>query len=228
MLLYGKNGVIDTNDFSEFKEGSCAKIYKKENLLLKVYKNECKYANRISTSVFEYLRSVDIPNFVRLCDSFYTYRGIWNYFLKMDAYTLFFDGNAIPSLLDSSVEYFMDMVVMLEKVVPILSKYGILLWDGNAYNLLFTKNNVVILDPDGFSISHFMSKSRITRYNIDMLLNYLIAALWKEAELRGEDYSFLLTLVNMKRSLTDSLSSVFTPVFTKETPYLSLKNYVRR
>ena len=122
----------------------------------------------------------------------------------------------------------MDMVVMLEKVVPILSKYGILLWDGNAYNLLFTKNNVVILDPDGFSISYFMSKARISRYNTGVLLNDLIAILCKEAKQRGEDLSFLLTLFNMKRLLNDSLSSVFTPVFTEETPYLSLKKFMNR
>ncbi|MBR1748597.1 MAG: hypothetical protein IJ743_02235 [Bacilli bacterium] len=226
MKLFGANGVIDTADFELFPEqGTCADIYKKDNIILKCYKGECNYKSKISTKVFQRLKEFDIPHIVKLYDSYYADVSKFSTYFKMDAYTSKYAGERIDSLLKSSREYFLEMVLALEQILPLLTKARIFLNDKNAFNILFSKNNVTILDPDLFSISNFHSSSYIQDYNRDAILEYIIASLLSDARKLKEEEGFLYDICSLRRIDLNSLSTSFASVFTDETPYLSLKKH---
>ena len=226
MKLFGANGIIDTADIEFFPEqGTCADIYKKDNIILKCYKRECNYKSKISTKVFQRLKEFDIPHIVKLYDSYYDDISFLNYFLKMDAYTMEYAGERIDSLLKSSREYFLEMVFALENILPLLTKARILLYDKNAFNILFSKNDVTILDPDLFCVSKWHSTSYIQQYNRNAILEYIIASLLSDARKLKEEEGFLYDICSLRRIDLNSLSTSFASVFTDETLYLSLKKH---
>lgn len=225
MQLYSSNGVIDTGEFNLYSQGTCASIYKKDALILKEYKFNCKYCYMISTSVFQLLKELQLPHIVKLYDAYYTDTSFWKYFLKMDAYTMEYAGERIDSLLESSREYFLEMVLELERLLPLLTRYRILLNDTNSYNIIFSKNDVTIIDPDLFCVSKWHSSSFILKYNQNALLEYIISTLLKDARMLKEDDSFLYDICRLRMISLDSLSSSFSRIFTEDSPYLSLKKH---
>lgn len=223
MKLFGSNGVIDTADFEFYNKGTCANIYKKDKLILKKYKLDCSYSSMISTKVFQRLKENDIPHIVKLYDSYYNDISFLNRFLKMDAYTMKYAGEDIDSLLNSPSDYFLEMVLALEHILPLLTKTRILLNDMNAYNIIFSKDDVTIIDPDSFYISNFHSSSYILRNNQGALMEYVLSPLIREAWKLREEVGFIFDICSLRMLSLDSVSSSLASVFTEKTPYLSLK-----
>lgn len=224
MEYYSPRGNLDTTGFVYYDEGSCAKVYKKGQLLLKTYKLDCKYYHMISPKLFNFLKNADFPHMLKLRDYYYLDKSLWNKIIGIEAYTMDYAGERIPSLLNASTEYLLDMVSDLEKMIALLSKQKIIMKDTHGGNIIFSENDVTVIDPDQFSFAKFSSYASVLKRNKYAILNYIISSMVYEIEDDPKGKKYCFDLYSLKYVDLDCLAKSLKDFFTEETPYLSLKN----
>ena len=223
MEYYSPNGNLETTGFVYYDEGSCARVYKKDSLLLKAYKLDCKYYHMISPKLFDYLKNADFPHMLKLRDYYYLEKSIWNKIIGIEAYTMDYAGEKIPSLLQASTEYLLDMVSDLEKLIIKLSQQKIIMNDTHSGNIIFGDNQVTVIDPDQFSFARFQSFSSILKKNKYAILNYIISTMVHEIEYHPKDNIYCFDLYSLKYIDLDCLAKSLQEYFKEQTPYLTLK-----
>ena len=223
MELYSKNGNLDTSGFMYYNEGSCAKVYKQGQMLLKAYKIDCKYWNMINLKLFQRIKEANIPHMLKLYDYYYAEKSFWNYILGMEAYTMGYAGERIPSLIHAKTEYLLDMIADLEKILPELCKNKILLNDTHYGNIIFSENNVTIIDPDRFYLVKHHGYDYILKKNKEAIVDYVISTMVHELIQSKKDELIIHTPYYLRNLSTDCIAMSFKQYFTEDEPYLTLK-----
>ena len=135
------------DEFAFFDEGGTATIYKNDYIMLKKYKSYCPSKLRISENVFNVLKDINNSSFVKLNDII-----IGND--QIDGYTY----NYIPSnninIVDESVDYTLENLKKLEKLIKKFNKLHITMIDTKSTNAILQNNNIVIIDPDMYFIDN--------------------------------------------------------------------------
>ena len=222
MNLYSPKGNLDTSDYFYYNEGNCARVYKKGSVLLKSYKSDCKFYNIITPKVFDYIKDIDLPHVLKLGEYYYYYKTIWNFLIGIDAYTMQYAGERIPSLLKAPTEYLLDMVSDLEKTIVLLSKKRIILNDTHHGNIIFGKNDVTIIDPDQFVLSSWRSQKYILEKNKAALVDYVLSTMIYDVKKPlGREYIY--ELIRLYYMDTKCIAKSFKEYFNEDTPYLTLK-----
>ena len=204
-----KNIVLDTQKFNYYDEGGCSTIYKKDDTLLKIYNYECKYRYYLSKKMFLLLKTVNIPNLVKLKDYYHRYNGRIDRLLPMDAYTMEFVKGKKINLLDQNRDYLNYIINELEDTLDELSKNKVILEDPSSHNIIFTEKGVTIIDPDQFIRVPVLSRKELYRINKTKIIQYINKTI--EAKRETENVRYIYSDYN------SSLTKDFNDFLTGET-----------
>ncbi len=158
-------------------EGKNAKVFVYKDNLLKLYKYDCTYKSMISKSMFKTLKEIENKNFVDLGEIVYREKER----LFIDGYTMKkVDGDKID-LIEADTEYFLEMMHCLDNLADEFTRKRIIMYDTHEKNIIFTENNVTVIDPDKFFKSirnkkniFLINKLRIMEYiNCTLMSDYI-------------------------------------------------------
>lgn len=211
MSLYSNNNnLLKTQDFSYYASGQFSNIYKNDDILLKIYKEDCGYRYIISNRMFNYLRKKEIPNLVKLYQSYHRFNGFFYKHLRADAYTMKYIKDKKIQLIDMDKGYLCDILGMLEETLGELSENKILIEDSHKGNILFTEGKVTILDPDQFIICKLLSKKCVYQHNKKKLLYAINDTLVHEKLFTTDSCCYRYITPTKGKSLTYDMNNYFT------------------
>lgn len=218
-MLYNSKGIeCNFDDYVYFNQGTCAKIFRKDDTLLKIYKYDCKYRNIISKNMFETLKTIDNDCIVKL-DDYYHYYDELKIFGFIDAYTMYNVKNDYIKLLDSPLEYLKSCLDGFEKLSKELSKERVVMFDTNPYNIVFNNEKGVIIDPDKFYFNNFRTYKNTLIKNRIAILEYIKSYMLKEIDCY--DFSNLLRIIrlfNDYKDYNDELPIILDNIFMGKNP----------
>ena len=190
-----KGNLVELNKSSTSYEGRNAIVYKLENgISFKEY--FCSGDTIISQSMFEFLKSVNNPNFINLIDRYYKSLKVKDYkaFLKsisdttptedirnidtykIDAYTYYWIEQESIDFLEEDKEYILENFRALLNLADYFSQNRIGLADIKTDNVICNQNNIVLIDPDMYYFIPEFSKTDIHKKN-RLRIIYLMSSL---------------------------------------------------
>jgi len=188
--LYNSSNEFETfQGFEKYRTGECARVYKKDNTLLKVYMADCKYKFVLKRSIFNLLKNLNIPDVVKLYD-YYHYDVKFSRVLPMDAYTMEYIENDDINILDQSREYLIDTMRQLENTSVMLANNKIQMIDLNAHNVIFNKSGAKLIDVDQYDVYKLKSVKKVLVHNKLELLYFLRDRIKKDAKLKNMEIAF--------------------------------------
>ena len=220
--------IFITKDFEFLNEGMCAKLYRLDDIVLKIYKFDCTYKYYIRKSMFNKLKELNIPNIVELLDYYYYYKSKLYKLLPPDAYTMKYVEDDNISILNTNVEYLLETISSLEKTCLKLSKNKIEINDAHSKNIIFNKNGATLVDVDSFCFSRLKSFQKLFLYNQKQIVKYLKSRLINEYNSMNI-YTYKLNYLLDFNSLTSNISITdeLKKIMDKKTPIESLRKYLK-
>lgn len=181
MPYYNKNGEeLKLDSMIFLNNGCCADVFYDKSIIFKRYYAQTEAVNRIDEGVFELLKDIHNSHLIKLIDmysdfdldEFHQYsRGKIDF--RIDGYTArYYKENNINILMENK-DYLLDNINELELLFQLLSENYIYTDDLKRENTILGKNEIVIIDPDYFSINMDFSKSFISLWNKIKLLELL-------------------------------------------------------
>lgn len=167
MLYYDSKGnLVEFKESNAYSEGTNAVIYKKDSLAVKKY--FCNGDTIITQEMFDFLKSIDNPNFIKLIERYYALSKIKNYnkFIaslanpktnnelynrdtyKIDLYTYYWIEKEYIDILEESKDYLLENFISLLKISDCLSDNRVGLADIKSENTICNQNSIVLIDPD--------------------------------------------------------------------------------
>ena len=192
-----KNRKLDKRDMKYLANGGFGNVYFDEETILKVYYPKCSdpFEGKITLEVFDILKEIHHPNFIELLDIYsnldfltlFCRKFNLIYSFQIDAYTAkYYQKEDINPLLESK-DYLLDNLREINQLCTLLTKLRIRLDDLRAGNTIFTKEKMIIIDPDYFRLTA-LSMKQLTIHNKksvfilfkDICSNYLEEILLQE------------------------------------------------
>ena len=223
MLYNSKTGNLDTSNFEFFCEGSCARIYKDNNIILKVYKIDSPYSASISKNTFNKLKSLKINHIVKLYNQYYKIQSSLVELLKCEAYTMDYVPDPKLTIINYPTEFLLELAHEMEAVNTNLTKHRIIAGDGHKGNIIFNENGLTIIDVDTYREAKLLPSNLIRMHNRKELLSYLRSKLYDECINNDINtlgaYNAFLAISSSNKPLPDA----FNEIFQEETPAKTLK-----
>lgn len=147
---------ININDFQFFDNGACGEIYynNDKDIILKKYYSYTTLSDRLDVNVFDVLKQINHPNFIKLYKLFFDFN---NYSSPkeqpIDIYTAKYyqKEDITPAFVNK--DYLLDNFNSIERLFEIFSNANIKVYDVKPQNTVFTKELIIIIDPDYYKIS---------------------------------------------------------------------------
>lgn len=155
-MLHKKTFSLEDYGFYCFDRGSCAEVSTNGEIVLKIYDKKTPKDYRIDSSMFEILKGYNNPHFIELYEIFHKRDIInsWKYKYGKSytpfAYTTKFYRKENIDVLKASKEYLLENFYEIELLFEEFSKELIAVDDAKNSNVVLTKDNIVIIDPDMF------------------------------------------------------------------------------
>ena len=192
MIYYNKdNEEFDSSEYKYFSRGMCARVYKRDDILFKVYDLDCKYRLYLSKKMFKLLKELKIDNMVELIDFYHQFK---SKILPMDAYTMKYVGGKDVDILTASKEYIVDIANQLDETITQLSEHKIVMHDAHRENILFKENGVTIIDPDQFYTTRCLTEKAVYERNKVMAILYLTDTITQKMREQLDDKSILYSV----------------------------------
>ena len=177
-----KNRKLDKRNMKYLANGSFGNVYFDEEKILKVYHLECidPFEGKITLEVFDILKEIHHPNFIELLDIYsnldlltlFCRKFNLIYSFQIDAYTAkYYQKEDINPLLESK-DYLLDNLREIDQLCTLLTKLRIRLDDLRAGNTIFTKEKMIIIDPDYFRLTA-LSMKQLTIHNKKSLFHLM-------------------------------------------------------
>lgn len=196
MNLYSKKlGKIyfDVKNNIPYDSGRQSDVYRyNEDKILKIYNDTT--LTRLSYDVFNIIRHIDNPNFIKIYNVYKSRNNVFSAFfgnlydsvLKsyiIDAYISMFYQKEDIDILNEPIDYTLSNFNELFKLFDIFTENQIEARDCVCVNTVFTKDRVIIIDPDRFRKSYW-DKEHLKNLNRRELLKlfkniYLVQCSYK-------------------------------------------------
>jgi len=176
----GKKIEIDISALKYFNSGHCAKVYRNKDEIVKQYYAHTYLLDRLKINVFNILKQIDHPNFIKLYKAYMTrYKNLLinRYYIDMYTAKYYKKEDIIPTFINK--DYLLDNINNMENLFQIFSDNKIKADDVRVSNVVFTKESIIIIDPD------FYKTSKDTRKNIENWNKKILFELFKEILLAG-------------------------------------------
>lgn len=173
----GKKVSIDKRKMQYLNCGKCAGVFHDKNTIFKEYFPNTPYRNRLSLDMFKLLKSIHNKHFIELY-SILSDMGLSDLLLykfrripfSTTAYTAKYYSDNAENPLYESIDYTLDNFYELEKLFTTFTENKITVNDVKRENSILGKNNIVIVDPDCFSIAHYDSSLLAIDNKIELLM----------------------------------------------------------
>ncbi len=150
---------FDQSNLEYLNQGNCAHIAYDHNIIFKQYFSYTELECRLKVWIFEILKDINSPYFIKLID-IYTKKNLMKRifyriskkFFIVDAYSAKYYEKEDINILIEPTDYLLDNFRGLESLFEIFSSYAILTGDLHIDNVLFTSQNMIIIDPDFFEL----------------------------------------------------------------------------
>lgn len=139
-------------------------MYRNKGEIVKKYYPRTDSSNRLNIKVFNVLKQIDHINFIKLYKA-YMIRNKYSLITSkkhfIDIYTgkYYQKQDIVPTLINK--DYLLDNINNIENLFRIFSDNKIKTYDVKLFNTVFTKESIIIIDPDCYEIS------KDTRKNIE-------------------------------------------------------------
>ena len=154
--------------------GNCAKVYREDNYIKKVYYEYCLEKNRIDKKVYEIIKKIDSSYMLKIHDLYHDYfkKHIMGYladYYKPDT----------VNILEEDIYYTLDNLHNIKQLFDELASYFIKVDDVKILNAIIQKDKIVLLDPDLYRIVN-CSEEDCIKHNDYELIN-LFKSIYKES-----------------------------------------------
>lgn len=209
---FNRKVIFNSKNLNYLDKGGCAKVFtiNETDKIFKKYFKSTPTDLRISKEIFNLIRLIDSRNLMKVFDIFTSCD--FNIFKdtnshKIIGYTAkYYKSDDInPLLLDK--EYLIENFRNLEKLIDIFNDLNILTKDLKEENVVFTKDNIVIIDPDLFSKPD-KNKDFIKKFNSCELFSLLINIIVKYSGNTKYFRNSLMDELIDKYSFNDNISDI--------------------
>ena len=173
MKYYDENGkeiIIPDSVFSvEDNHGKCGTIYKfSDDLCIKRYDRDIYFDYcLLNTSIYDDLKTIKSDNLVDI--KMALYKDKENKSIT-DAYLLTYYEEKYDDFLEIYTEYLLYNLEEILKLIKEISEYKIRLDDLKRENIILTKDNIVLIDPDRWYYKFKDSEKEIEKLNINNIM----------------------------------------------------------
>lgn len=150
---------FDRSNFEYLNHGSCAHVAHNHDIIFKQYYSNVPLSDRLKVCIFEILKDINNSHFIELIDIYAEGKLLKLIFYKIikkiliiDAYTAKYYKSEKINVLYAPTDYFLDNIREIETLFGIFSNNAILTDDLHVGNIIFTSNNMIIIDPDFFKL----------------------------------------------------------------------------
>ena len=198
MGYYNREGKkLDTRNMRYLDSGSFGAVYLSEDKIVKIYHPECidPFEGKITLEVFDILKEIHHPNFIELLDVYsnldlltlFCRKFNLIYHFQIDAYTAKYYLNSVVNPLLENKDYLLDNLRDIMDLMDIFTQEKIRADDLRSGNMILTKENMIIIDPDYFRFT-ILPSDRLIKHNKESLFilfkdicsNYLEEILFQE------------------------------------------------
>lgn len=158
MAYYNRNyEKLKLNGMKYLNSGNCAKIFYKQGIIVKEYYSETIYRCRLSAPMFDQLKNINHPNFIKLFDIYHDFdllelmkNKITPFHFLVDAYTAQYYLEDSTNILQKQKDYLLENFRELEKLFNIFTEQGICTGDVKRKNTVIENDRIIMIDPDLF------------------------------------------------------------------------------
>lgn len=225
MILYSENNKqLDSRKFKYLDRGNCSVVSKNGNIVLKIYKIDCKSVYRLNKSMFKQLKKLDDPNLVRLRNMYYHYKTSAYKLSSIDAYTMDYIKLLPQRITDLDRQQLLELFLSLDETLRRLSEHKIVLRDVHTKNIIINPDRIIILDPDMFYNLKTKSKSKIYSLNKNIML-FVLNSMIEYETIENEDKLIPPFFSNNKNiSLYDEVKTTLTEDTIKQKIKINILN----
>ena len=158
-------------------EGDYGATYIYDDIVIKKYCNNNSVDGHIKPGIVEKIKEIDNPAFIKLLDC--TYGTIHHYDRYEEPIIKAYSSKFVERIsdkekvIDMPMEYTINSIYELTKVAERLTLMGIRMNDEHCKNIIPTKDNLVVIDPDNY----FFGNRHIGLFNM-LSINDYITDLW--------------------------------------------------
>ncbi len=212
--------IIDFSDYEFIAEGQCAKIYKHDNEVLKVYKYDCSINYYFRKKVFKLLKDLNIPNLVKLYNYYYFHPGKISHLFSINAYTMEYVSKDNLDILNLTTDNLLKIVASLEETGKLLADSRIRIYDAHHSNIIFSEQGATIIDLDLFRIANLSSIKKLYLENLKQIFHYIESEISNQLS-NNEYYGYWVVLPRFKENVP--LLDQFASYYDEETPLKSIE-----
>lgn len=194
MYINHLGNIVVHRDFSYLDKEMCGTAFKKDDKVLKLYFKDTLSEHRLDYEVFELLNELNSDHFIKIYELYTNLKSYLQYrFREYEFYTQGYLAQYYKSddinILTMEKEYILENMYEIEKVVKEFTKEYIEVKDLSTSNTIFTKDRMIIIDPDCFKREYYGIYS--TCNNDRILENYFIGLYYDffKRLCNGEDYA---------------------------------------
>lgn len=220
MILYNKKGnIVEFDGYEYLNEGAKARVFRKGNEVIKVYKSDTRQPFFLGTKMFEAIKKLNNPHVVKLLDYYYLYNGWYLKLAPVDAYTMEFVQDDNLTIIDESRDYILRMADMLDETVEVLTANKILIRDPNHDNIIFNKDRPILLDVDTYEFHKLAPHNKLKLYNQDAILAFFRTTMADEYKKDQDKYYVgVYDLYRLRPVENKTVKQLLEKVLTDDTP----------
>ena len=217
MILYSKKGEkFDTSDYEYFNHGNSSNIFRKENIALKIYFNECRDYFRMKKATFKIIKELNDSGIVKIDKYFYKLPHPLYRIGSMDAYTMEYIPYEPFDFIELEKQQFIELIRILDKTIMNLSNHGIALNDINKGNFVLTGDRLKIVDPDMFFKSSIRQREYLYHANKTYILNQLSRIIKDEMNQTSNNEETYPTIIIFDSDTSSTLTEIIKRSFEED------------
>lgn len=186
---------FDPTGFEYLNRGSCGHISYNKNIIFKQYFASTKQEDRLSEHIFDILKDINNPHFIKLIDIYSKNDLLKLFFNKLrkkvflvDAYSAKYYENENINVLNEPIDYLLDNIREIEILIDIFSDNAVMIDDIHRKNVIFTSQKMIIIDPDFFKISNNEDLIIINKMRLLDLIKDILYMIQLEQKYTAEIY----------------------------------------
>ena len=188
MAYYNRN--VEKFSFNDLNmkylnKGLAAEVFCNSDIVFKRYFRNASTLHKMKPEIFNILRTIDNPHFIKLIDTYCKMNpfSLMSYKqgrkdFTIDAYTAKYYVDDYINILFENTDYILDNFRELEELFQIFSECGLYLFDLRRKNSILRKDGIVIIDPDNYMVEDDLKKINIhyliNEHNKEGLLSFFI------------------------------------------------------
>ena len=225
MEMYNsKRELISFDGFEYLNEGKCAKVYKRDHEVFKLYKHDTKYNYFLSKKMFKTIKKLNLSTIVSLYDYYYYYDDFFSRHSLIDGYSMGYVEKDKSLVIDKPTDYLLYIANKFDETVEILTTNNVLIRDPHYGNIVFGKEAATLIDVDTYEFCHLVSHQDLKQENQRAILDILSSQLIHELRTDNPDeYLFVSKYLSLFTPDTNkSIKEIIKETINENTPRKSI------